>query len=113
MGLTVNENFQYEVSNRSMLIAQLKELQRSTNFALRAVDGNFVEKPTSLTGTPDIKPASETRHRRQHKVIRRRRKMVYSQADQLLSEKTYWQLEKRSLTKFHSNSLMYEYSIIK
>ena len=47
------------------------------------------------------------------KVIRRRRKFIYSQADEFLATHGYWNSEKRSLTRYHSNSLMYEYSRVK
>lgn len=46
------------------------------------------------------------------KVIRRRRKFVYHAADEVIN-KGYWKREKRSLTKLHSNSLMFEYSVLK
>lgn len=49
-----------------------------------------------------------------HRVhrVRRRRKFVYNAADAII-DKGYWSREKRSLTKYHSNSLMFEYSRIK
>lgn len=46
------------------------------------------------------------------KTIRRRRKFVYHAADEVIA-KGYWKTDKRSLTKFHSNSLMFEYSVVK
>lgn len=49
-----------------------------------------------------------------HRVhaIRRRRKFVYHAADQII-DKGYWNRERQSLTKYHSNSLAYEYTRLK
>lgn len=65
-------------------------------------------KAQQIATTTAIKPISKEAD---HKVIRRRRKFVYSQADQVIS-KGYWIREERSLTKLHSNSLMYEYRLV-
>ena len=45
-------------------------------------------------------------------VIRRRRKFHYSNVDEILA-KGYWKTEKRSYTKYGSNSLMFEYTQIR
>ena len=124
MGLTVNENFQYDVSDRLIRLVQLRELQKSINRTLKQVDGDFVEKPKSLTpseilakqeGKATKKRQSENyEHRKKLGVVIRKRKVpAYSQADQFIAEHGYWTRERRSLTKFQSNSLMYEFTRLK
>ena len=62
-----------------------------------------VESDSAIITKALQKPAYQ-----RHRTIRRRRKFVYHAADAII-EQGYWKREKRSLTKFHSNSLMYEY----
>lgn len=84
-----------EAKNGSILHAKLKDYQRETNRIWDKVQP-FVETsaPVMVELETVIKPGQ---------VIRRRR--VYATCDeQIANAKHYW-----SLTKFRSNSLMYEY----
>lgn len=111
-GLLVHKPFVgplFEKVKERVSIAQVHEHLENVNPAL--IMQKHLEEQQALSSklidTPDAKTDAKTT---KHKVIRRRRKFVYSQADQLLSEKGYWTIERRSLTKLHSNSLMWEYS---
>jgi len=126
MGLTANENFQYEVSDRLVRLVQLRELQKSINRTMAFVDGGTVEKPKALTPKEILaeleNKAASKKHSENYEhrkklglVIRRRKVFVYSQADQFLAsdEGSYWKREKRSLTKYNSNSKMFEYTVLR
>ena len=108
--INMNQYGYDEVKRGTTLASQLKLLQQETNRALSFVDGDRVSDPVALVTNANVEPIKSGR---QHKVIRRRRLMVYSQADQFLAENDYWHREKRSLTKFHSNSTMWEYTTIR
>lgn len=83
-----------DVKESTLVLANLKEQQ---------IASSVVDTPTTNS---NVEPIAK------HRVIRRRRKFVYYAANEII-DKGYWMREKRSLTKYHSNSLMFEYSVIK
>lgn len=84
-----------DVKESTLILANLKEQQ---------VASAKVDAPVASN--------SNVESTNKHRVIRRRRKFVYHAANEII-DKGYWVREKRSLTKYHSNSLMFEYSVIK
>ena len=86
------------VSEVELMHVHLKEQQLAASLALGNVDG-------SSTKETNVK-------RFQKKIIRRRKAYVYHAADKVIDQ-GYWSRERRSLTKYHSNSLMFEYSLLK
>ena len=93
-----------EVKFGSHLADQLKQYNRDAEKILAKpyISADELDKVSEVSETI-VKPG------RKHKVIRRRRKYQYSQANEYLATHGYWQRDKRSLTKFASNSLMFEY----
>lgn len=77
------------------------------------VINNIKEQQIAIANAGDSAETNTTTQSMKKRVIRRRRKFVYSQANEFLSTHGYWDSEKRSLTRYHSNSLMYEYSRVK
>lgn len=77
------------------------------------VINNIKEQQVAIAQAGDSAETNTNTQSMKKRVIRRRRKFVYSQATEFLATHGYWNSEKRSLTRYHSNSLMYEYSRVK
>ena len=77
------------------------------------VINNIKEQQVAIASVGDAAETNSNTQSMKKRVIRRRRKFVYSQATEFLATHGYWDSEKRSLTRYHSNSLMYEYSRVK
>lgn len=101
-----------EAPKRSTIAQVLPDYENVAETTL--VVNNIKEQQQAIAKIGDsAETNTNTVSMKRPKVIRRRRKFVYSQADEFLATHGYWNSEKRSLTRYHSNSLMYEYSRVK
>lgn len=98
-----------EVNIKKHSIAKLLDNYENVNEAL-VMNKHLKEQQALAAATIEAEPITTERHKK--KVVRRRRKFVYHAADEIIN-KGYWSREKRSLTKYHSNSLMFEYTQIR
>lgn len=100
-----NNEYGYETVKLGTLLANnIKQYNKDVNELLAKTEASVTQLVKEI----------ELPVKQSHRVhtIRRRRKFVFHAADQIIN-KGYWSREKRSLTKYHSNSLMYEYTLIK
>ena len=102
---------QIEVQPKSTIAKMLPDYENVSENTL--VINNIKEQQIAIASVGDAAETNSNTQSMKKRVIRRRRKFVYSQATEFLATHGYWDSEKRSLTRYHSNSLMYEYSRVK